>query len=130
MKKILTILLIAALPLTGWAGDIMRKTADGTYIVNTTTLCKARGFKAQTPLEVHIKHDKVVNIVALRNKETPKYFAIAINAVSKTLKGKKVAKALSTADGPAIDGTTGATFSTKALQMNVKEALKYYKKHK
>ena len=53
----------------------MTKKADGTYVVRTTTICKARGYRKGTPVEVHIKKGNVVKVVALKNEETVPYFA-------------------------------------------------------
>ena len=58
-KNILTIAALLLLTLTASADNVMKKEADGTYVVNTTTLCKTRGYKGTTPLEVHIKNGKV-----------------------------------------------------------------------
>ena len=38
------------LTLASYADDVMTKQADGTYVVNTTTLCQARGYKSTTPV--------------------------------------------------------------------------------
>lgn len=49
---------------------VMYRQADGTYVVNTTTLCQnVKGFKGATPLEVFIKNNKVVKVEALPNHE-------------------------------------------------------------
>ena len=57
--------------------NVMTKMADGTVIVNTTTLAKdVKGYSSATPLNIHIKNNKVVKVEALRNRETPKYFAV------------------------------------------------------
>ena len=38
----------------------MRKLSNGTYVVNTTTLApNVKGFRGATPLEVHIKNNKI-----------------------------------------------------------------------
>ena len=51
---------------------VMYRQADGTYVVNTTTLCQnVKGFKGATPLEVFIKNNKVVKVEALPNHEGP-----------------------------------------------------------
>lgn len=131
MKKILyTIIVTFIVSLAANADDVMKKTKDGTYVVNTTTLCKAKGYKGTTPLEVHIKDGKVVKIVSLPNHETKNYYArVEKNLVGK-LAGQKVSKASKLATQQKVDGCTGATYSTKAVQQNVKAALDYYKKHK
>lgn len=130
MKKIAITLALIAMTLSASADDIMKKQSDGTYVVNTTELCKARGYKSQTPLEVYIKGNKVVKIVPLKNKETPKYFKMVTSALEAMYVGKKVSKAITESQKPVVDGTTGATLSSKAVQQNVKIALLYYKEHK
>lgn len=112
------------------ADEVMKKQADGTYVVNTKTLCKARGYKSTTPLEVHIKSGKVVKVVALPNQETRSYFAKVKKNLLPKFEGTKVAKAEKLADKAKVDGCTGATFSTQAVQKNVKAALDYYNKNK
>lgn len=137
MKKILNcmlggMLLVAIVSMqqafAGKAQDsAMTKMADGTYIVNTTTLASdVKGYRANTPLKIHIKGDKVVKIEAIRNQETPKYFVRVKNEVLGKWDGKKVAKAVKMK----VDGVTGATLSSDAVKENVKRGLKYYQDHK
>jgi len=129
-KTLLTFVAALAVSLAANADDVMKKTKDGTYVVNTTTLCKAKGYKGATPLEVHIKGGKVVKVVSLPNQETKNYYAkVEKNLVSK-FAGQKLSKANKLATQQKVDGCTGATYSTKAVQQNVQAALDYYKKHK
>lgn len=105
--------------------DVMTKLKDGTYVVNTTTLASnVRGYLGATPLEVYIKKNKVVKVVALPNKETPKIFAKVKSGMLPKYAGKK------TSAVSAVDGVTGATYSSKAVKANVEAAVKYYKAHK
>ncbi len=107
--------------------EVMDKQADGTYIVNTTTLAKdVKGFKGATPLCIYIKNNKVVKVEALANQETPNFFGKVKQGLLDKWKGMKAAKA-STAN---VDGVTGATFSSKAVKENVKRGVKYYMAHK
>lgn len=128
----------AALLMAGIAGNMIAKTAandnepmtrqaDGTYVVNTTTLAKdVKGFRGATPLHIYIKKNKVVKIEALANQETPNFFNKVKQGLLQKWNGMKAAKA-STAQ---VDGVTGATFSSKAVKENVARGLKYYMKHK
>ena len=118
------------LTLTANADNVMKKEADGTYVVNTTTLCKTRGYKGTTPLEVHIKNGKVVKVVSLPNQESKNYYAKVEKNLVKKFSDLKLAKAKQLAAEKKVDGCTGATYSTKAVQQNVKAALEYYQKHK
>lgn len=107
--------------------EVMTKQADGTYVVNTTTLAKdVKGFKGTTPLCIYIKNNKVVKVEALANQETPNFFGKVKQGLLDKWKGMKTAKA-STAN---VDGVTGATFSSKAVKENVKRGVKYYMAHK
>ena len=104
----------------------MTKQADGSYIVNTTTLCKTRGYNGNTPLLVHFKQDKIVKIEALKNQETPKYYGMVKKNLFPKFIGMKASKALKAN----VDGVTGATYTSKAVKENVKAAATYYKKNK
>lgn len=101
---------------------------DGTTVINTTSLCKTKGYKGATPVEVHIKKGKVTKIVALKSRETPKYYKQAQKAVFAKFEGLKVSKALSVAKKNDLDGCTGATISSRSLMENIKVALQEYKK--
>ena len=49
----------------GSADDVMTRSADGTYVVNTTTLAPTvKGYAGATPLKIHIKNDRVVKIAS------------------------------------------------------------------
>ena len=116
MKKQVLAFAVVALTTAGFAfaaaGDdnVMRKQADGTYVVNTTTLAaNVRGYKGATPLEVHIKKNKVVKVVALKNNETPQYFAQVTSKMLPNFSGKSISKVGS------VDAVSGATISSKAL---------------
>ena len=109
----------------GKGDNVMTKQKDGTYVVNTTTLASnVRGYVGSTPLEVYIKKNKVVKVVALPNKETPKIFAKGKSGMLPKYAGKKTSAVSS------VDGVTGATYSSKAVKANVEAAVKYYKTHK
>ena len=109
----------------GKGDNVMTKQKDGTYVVNTTTLASnVRGYVGSTPLEVYIKKNKVVKVVALPNKETPKIFAKVKSGMLPKYAGKKTSAVSS------VDGVTGATYSSKAVKANVEAAVKYYKAHK
>jgi len=131
MKKQVLAFAVVTLTTAGFAfaaaGDdnVMRKQADGTYVVNTTTLAaNVRGYKGATPLEVHIKKNKVVKVVALKNNETPQYFAQVTSKMLPKFDDKSISKVGS------VDAVSGATISSKAVKANVEAAVKYYKAHK
>ena len=106
--------------------EVMTKEADGTYIINTTTLCKdVKGFRGNTPLSIYIKKGKIVEIKALANQETPKFFNKVKQGLLNKWNGMKVKKA----QHAQIDGVTGATYSSKAVKENVKRGISYYLTH-
>ncbi len=102
-------------------------TKEGTQtVVNTTTLTKdIRGYKGTTPVKIYIEKNRIVKVEALKNNETPKYFARS-KAVLNNFTGKTVTKA----QKMQVDGVTGATLSSDALVKNVQVGLNYYKEHK
>ena len=106
--------------------EVMTK-EDGMYVVNTTTLGKkVTGYVGTTPLKVYIKKNKVERVEALKNQETPKYFAKVKKALLNKWDGLKVKDAAALQ----VDAVTGATFSSDAVVENVKLALEYYQSHK
>lgn len=122
MALMLTMTLLSAAP----ANDTMVKEKD-TYIVNTTTLGKdVVGYVGTTPLKIYIKKNKIVKIEALKNQETPKYWAKVKRQLLTEWDGMKVNDALK----QQVDGVTGATFSSDAVKENVRLGLEYYKAHK
>lgn len=105
------------------ANDVMHREGK-TYVINTTTLCKQRGFHGTTPLKVYIKGNKVVKVVALKNNETPNVFSRVVSGMLPKVAGKNINKASS------VDGVSGATYSSRAVKANIAAAVSYYKKHK
>ncbi len=112
------------------ADNVMTKQADGTYVINTTTICNARGYRKGTPVEVYINKGKVVKVVALKNEETVPYFTRVKQYLLPLYNSLKLTKAKKLTEKTQVDGCTGATFSTKAVQKNIRAALDYYEKHK
>ena len=100
---------------------------NGVYVVNTTTLAAdVDGYIGATPLKIYIRNNKIEKIEALKNQETPKYFAKVKKQVLDKWNGKTVKEALKMQ----VDGVTGATLSSDAVKENVKRGLEYYQKHK
>lgn len=108
-------------------GNVLRKLGDGTVVVNTTTLCPdVKGYKGATPVEVYFKNNKIVKVVPLANKETPRFFQKVKDGLLSKWNGMSASKAAKTD----VDGATGATYSSRAVKANVKAAAAYYKSHK
>lgn len=129
MKNVIVIvalLLMGAAFQSATPDDVMTK-EDGMYVVNTTKLGKdVMGYVSTTPLKIYIKKNKVVKVEALKNQETPKYFAKVKKLLLEKWNGQKV----NDAEKLKVDGVTGATFSSDAVIQNVQLGLKYYKQHK
>lgn len=127
MKKTLLSVLLAVAFVTASAQDVMRKEKDGTYVVNTTTLAHdVEGYNGPTPVEVYIKKNKIVKVVPLKSQEGPKYVA----KVKKDMLPKYEQMNVKKGTVQDVDAVTGATFTSKAVQENIRRAVAYYKKHK
>lgn len=126
MKNVLLAMFLLC-GLTAQADDVMKKEKDGTYIVNTTTLAQdVEGYNGPTPLEIHIKKNKIVKVVLLKSMETPKYNA----RIKKDMLPKYENQKLTKNKGVEVDGVTGATFTSDAVKENIRRGLEYYWKHK
>lgn len=123
--KIVMFLSLFIVSVVAMADDVMTKKGD-TIVVNTTTLCDAKGYKGTTPVEVYFLKGRIVKIVPLKNMESKNFFKRVVSGYLPQFKNLKVAKAKKLASQDAVDGVTGATFSAKALQSNIFCAIKYY----
>lgn len=131
MRRFYSVICLLVIMSSACADGIM--TRDGnTYIVNTTELCSAKGFKSTTPLLVYIENGCVVNIEALSNEESKGYFERIKKQLFPKYSGKKISAARKLAKTAAdeIDGVSGATYSATAVQQNIAAALEYYAKNK
>ena len=127
MKKTLLTALLAVAMVTASAQDVMRKEKDGTYVVNTTTLAQdVEGYNGPTPVEVYIKKNKIVKVVPLKSQEGPKYVAMVKKEMLPRYERMNVKKGTV----QEVDAVTGATFTSRAMQENIKRAVEYYKSHK
>ncbi|MBQ7156856.1 MAG: FMN-binding protein [Bacteroidaceae bacterium] len=126
MKRVNLTLLLASACLY-CSAQIMTKLDNKTYKVNTTQLSEGvRGYKGTTPIDITIKKDKIVSVVLLENKETPRF----VNRVETELLPKYVGKKVNKCLREQPDGVTGATFSSRAVKENIRLALLYYKNNK
>ena len=122
-----TVLMMAVAFVTASAQDVMRKEKDGTYVINTTTLAQdVEGYNGPTPVEVYIKKNKIVKVVPLKSQEGPKYVA----KVKKGMLPKYEQMNVKKGTVQDVDAVTGATFTSQAVQENIRRAVAYYKKHK
>lgn len=126
-KRMLSVLMLAVACVAANAQDVMKKEKNGTYIINTTTLGQdIEGYNGPTPVEVHIKKNKIVKVVPLKTMDGPKYVAMVKKGMLTKYEGMNVKKG-TVAE---VDAVTGATFTSKAMQENIKRAVEYYKSHK
>ena len=128
--KALSICSLIAVSLTllsaGANDDTITKEND-MFVVNTTTIGKnIEGYNGPTPLKIYIKKNKVVKIEALKNAETPKYYAKVKKALLEKWNGLKVKEASQLK----VDAVTGATYSSEAVMKNFRLGLEYYQSHK
>ena len=106
------------------ADDVVTK-ENGLTVVNTTTLAEdIEGYAGPTPLKIYIKGSKVEKIEALKNLETPKYFALIKRDLLSKWNGLAVKKAAT----QKVDIVTGATYTSEAVIENVRRGLDYYNK--
>ena len=126
MKKILFIAVLFTLSACGirdFDDGVMQKSGK-IYTINTETICNARGFHGNTPVKVTVKKDIIVNVEALPNRETPRFF----ESVQKNMLPKF--KDVKFKDYATVDAVSGATISSKAVRENMKAAYDYYTAHK
>lgn len=101
--------------------DTMRVEADGSVVINTTSLGKdISGYGGTVPLEIVVKDGKVADIKALPNDETPEFFNHA-----KTLFARYRGKRVEDAAAMNVDAVSGATFSSRAIIGNMQRGLAY-----
>lgn len=106
------------------ADDVVTK-ENGLTVVNTTTLAEdIEGYAGPTPLKIYIKGSKIEKIEALKNLETPKYFAL----IKRDLLSKWNGLAVKKAAAQQVDVVTGATYTSEAVIENVRRGLDYYNK--
>ena len=108
---------------TSTADSTLRTLPDGTAVINTKTIGSSiTGFAGKVPLEITFKAGKINQVKALPNEETEDFFDMASTLLNKW-NGKTIDQALAMQ----VDAVTGATFSSKAIIGNMREALLYAK---
>ena len=111
---------------TGTSG-ILRHTDDGVQIISTRQLTKdINGYGGNVPLEIYIKDNRILKVVALENSETPSYFAKVRNS---SLLQQWNNLSPEEAIHKEVDGISGATESSVAIIQSVHKAMKYAKEH-
>lgn len=126
-KRILAALACSIVVSALSAQEVMTKKKDGTYIVNTTTLAQdVEGYNGPTPVEIHIKKNKIVKVVPLKTQDGAKYVAMVKKHMLPSYEGVNVKKGTV----PEVDGATGATFTSDAIKENIRRGVAYYLKNK
>lgn len=101
--------------------DAMKVLPDGTSVINTSTLAKdVTGYSGTTPLEIYIKFNKIVNVKALKNTETPDFFSRA-SVILKRWEGMT----LNEASKKDVDAVSGATMSSRSIISNMKCGIQF-----
>lgn len=109
------------------ASGIVRQADDGTYIISTKLITQeVKGYGGVVPLEIYMKDNRIVNVVALNNSESPSYFAKVRNSTllkqwNNLLPDEAISKK--------VDGVSGATDSSDAIIQTVHKAMEYVKQH-
>lgn len=111
---------------TGTSG-ILRHTDDGVQIISTRQLTKdINGYGGNVPLEIYIKDNRILKVVALENSETPSYFAKVRNSgLLQQWNNLSPEEAIH----KEVDGISGATESSVAIIQSVHKAMEYAKEH-
>lgn len=125
-RKTLATLLAAALALAARAQDGPLTRENGTDVVATDALCKAKGYTGPAPVRIYIKDGKIERVRPMRNMETPKYMALVRQQMLPRWEGMSVARAAKAK----VDGVTGATVTSKAILKNVQAGCQYYLKNR
>ncbi len=116
-------ILIAGLLALAATTSPVKKQADGTVTINTTTLKADEGCFGPTPVIIHLDaQERVSKIEALPNGETPSYWSLVMEKLSTVWNGLPASEAASLE----VDAVTGATYSSEGLISNVRSGLIYY----
>ena len=98
----------------------VKKQADGTVTINTTTLKADEGCFGPTPVIIHLDaQERVSKIEALPNGETPSYWSLVMEKLSTVWNGLPATEAASLE----VDAVIGATYSSEGLISNVRSGL-------
>ena len=121
VKRLLFVLtLIAA---TAATTSPVKKHADGSVTIDTSTLKTVEGYMGPTPLVIHVDAQGLVSrIEALPNEETPAYWRLAMEGLSKAWNGVPADEAVKLE----VDAVSGATFSSDAIISNVRAGITCY----
>ncbi len=121
------LLILALVVATAAATSPVKKHPDGSVTIDTSTLRAVDGYMGATPLIIHLdENDRVSCIESLPNEETPAYWKLAEEGLSKVWNGVPATDAAKMK----VDAVTGATYSSRAYISNVRAGITYYLKSK
>lgn len=99
--------------------------SNGITVINTTNIAKdIKGYGGPVPLEIYLKDDKISDIVILKNSETPDFLKII---EEKNMLGQWKELKVDDAISKKVDGITGATLTSVAIERGIQKGLKYSK---
>ncbi|MFI3302689.1 MAG: FMN-binding protein [Rikenellaceae bacterium] len=103
--------------------EVESSTMDGTRVINSTSLAKdVVGFAGLTPVNIYVKEGVITKVEALKNEETPSYFSKVLRS---GFLDNWVGTTLSEAANLEVDVVSGATYSSRALAVNINRAVAY-----
>ncbi|MDE5968436.1 MAG: FMN-binding protein, partial [Muribaculaceae bacterium] len=104
------------------AYEAITTAADGVTVVHTAKLSgTTNGYAGPVDLDISLADNKITEIKALENTETPSFFKRASELLT-SWNGKTPEEALEMK----VDAISGATYSSAAIIDNVNVGLKYY----
>lgn len=100
------------------------KMVKDTVKINTTDICPdVNGYVGLVPVEITVVNDSVSGVMALENKETPRFFQRVVDSgILDSWNGLSVNDAIV----KDVDAVTRATYSSKAVIENVRRGLATY----
>ena len=106
---------------------ILRQADDGVQIISTRQIAgDINGYGGSVPLEIYMKDNRIIKVVALENSETPSYFAKVRNSnLLQQWDNLSPEEALN----KEVDGISGATESAAAIIQSVQKAMEYAEAH-
>ncbi|MFI3282024.1 MAG: 4Fe-4S binding protein [Rikenellaceae bacterium] len=103
--------------------DVEMVEIDGTRVINSTSLATdVVGFAGRTPVKLYIKNDVIQKVEPLENSETPSFFRKVVSSgIFDSWNGLNLTEAAVLK----VDDVSGATYSSRAVAMNVQRAVAY-----
>lgn len=116
----LTAALVASMPAEAKTKKKQASQATGTQVIFTGDIAgKVYGYNGKTPVNIHVKGNKIERIEVLPNDETPQYLKRATAKILPQYEGKTLTEAKKVRP----DVATGATYTSEALIKNIQMGL-------